>query len=235
MSDPSPSGDSNREPSDKSSGSGPTPGRRSMTFLLVLAGVLGIASGGVAVYVNNGDPDNVETAACTISDERRAALDAAATGQVAAFAVVDDPRPVPMMAFNDVDGVGRTMEDWRGQTVLFNLWATWCAPCREEMPALDRLQAELGGDDFEVVAVSIDTRESADPQGFLEEIEVEALAFYHDNTADLFQNLRAEALAFGMPTTLLIDDENCLLGFLAGPAHWDSPDALALMAAARVP
>lgn len=231
MSDTSPSGDSNPEPT----GPRPDAGRRSLILLLGLAALLGIISGGLAVYVNNADPDNVETATCTISDERRAALDAAATGQVAAFAVVDDPRPVPMMAFNDSDGIGRTMEDWLGQTVLFNLWATWCAPCREEMPALDRLQAELGGDDFEVVAVSIDTRESADPQGFLEEINVEALAFYHDNSADLFQDLRAEALAFGMPTTLLIDDENCLLGFLAGPAHWDSPDALALMAAARVP
>lgn len=231
MSDTSPSGDSNPEPT----GTRPNAGRRSLILLLGLAALLGIISGGLAVYVNNAGPDNVETAACTISDERRAALDAAATGEVAAFAVVDDPRPVPMMAFNDSDGAGRTIEDWRGQTVLFNLWATWCAPCREEMPALDRLQAELGGEDFEVVAVSIDTRESADPQGFLEEINVEALAFYHDNSADLFQDLRSEALAFGMPTTLLIDDENCLLGFLAGPAHWDSPDALALMAAARVP
>lgn len=235
MSDTSPSGNSNPEPRDTSSQSRPAPGRRSLAFLLVLAGILGVASGGVAVYVNSTDPDNVETAACTISDERRAALDAAATGEVAAFAVVDDARPVPMMAFNDGEGMGRTIEDWRGQTVLFNLWATWCAPCREEMPALDRLQADQGGDDFEVVAVSIDTRESADPLGFLEEINVEALAFYHDNTADLFQDLRAEALAFGMPTTLLIDDENCLLGFLAGPAHWDSPDAVALIEAARVP
>lgn len=231
MSDTPPSGDSNPEPTENR----PSAGRRSLIVLLGLAALLGIISGGLAVYVNNANPDNVETAACTISDERRAALNAAATGEVAAFAVVDDPRPVPMMAFNDSDGNGRTMEDWRGQTVLFNLWATWCAPCREEMPALDRLQSELGGDDFEVVAVSIDTRESADPRGFLEEIEVQSLAFYHDNTADLFQNLRAEALAFGMPTTLLIDDENCLLGFLAGPAHWDSPDAVALMAAAEVP
>jgi thiol-disulfide isomerase/thioredoxin len=231
MSDTSPSGDSNPEPN----GTRPDTGRRSLIFLLGVAALLGIISGGLAVYVNNADPDNVETAACTISDERRAALDAAATGEVAAFAVVDDPRRVPMMAFHDGDGTGRSIEEWRGQTVLFNLWATWCAPCREEMPALDRLQAELGGEDFEVVAVSIDTRESADPRGFLEEINVEALAFYHDDTADLFQDLRSEALAFGMPTTLLIDDENCLLGFLAGPAHWDSPDAVALITAAGVP
>ncbi len=211
-------------------------GNMRLTLLLLTAAVLGIASGGLAVYVNNGGPDNDETAAaCSLSDERRAALDVAASGEVAAFAVVDDARAAPMMAFEDADGLVRTMTEWQGRTVLFNLWATWCAPCREEMPALDRLQANLGGDDFEVVAVSIDTQESADPQGFLEEIEVQALDFYQDDTADLFQNLRAEGLAFGMPTTLLIDDDGCLLGFLAGPAHWDSADAVALMDAARVP
>lgn len=211
-------------------------GKIRLTVLLLVAAVLGVASGGIAVYINNDAPANDETAAtCTISDERRAALDAAAQGEVAAFAVVDDARPAPMMSFVDGDGAQRTMEDWRGSTVLFNLWATWCAPCREEMPALDRLQANLGGDDFEVVAVNIDTRESADPQGFLDEIEVGALAFYQDSSADLFQDLRAEGLAFGMPTTLLIDSDGCLQGFLAGAAHWDSQDAVALMDAAQVP
>jgi thiol-disulfide isomerase/thioredoxin len=211
-------------------------GKIRLAVLLLVAAVLGVASGGIAVYINNDAPANDETAtSCTISEERRAALDAAARGEVAAFAVVDDARPSPMMAFHDAQGTLRTIEEWRGETVLFNLWATWCAPCREEMPALDRLQANLGREDFEVVAVSIDTNESADPQGFLEDIEVGALDFYQDETADLFQNLRAEGLAFGMPTTLLIDDEGCLLGFLAGPAHWDSADAVALIDAARVP
>ena len=211
-------------------------GKMRLAVLLSLAAVLGIASGGLAVYLNNAGPDNEETAsACPFSSERHAALQAAAQGEVAAFAVLDEPRPTPLLAFNDEAGNARTMEDWLGQTVLFNLWATWCAPCREEMPALDRLQTAEGDDGFEVVAVSIDTNASADPQGFLEEIEVQSLDFYQDDTADLFQTLRAEGLAFGMPTTLLIDDAGCLLGFLAGPAHWDSQDAVALMEAARRP
>ncbi|MFK7792460.1 MAG: TlpA family protein disulfide reductase [Devosiaceae bacterium] len=211
-------------------------GKMRLSVLLLVAAILGITSGGLAVYLNNANPDNDETAAtCTLSDERRAALNAAAQGQVAAFAVVDDARPAPMMAFVDGDGTPRTMDDWAGSTVLFNLWATWCAPCREEMPALDRLQANMGGRTFEVVAVNIDTRESADPQGFLDEIEVAALSFYQDSTADLFQDLRAEGLAFGMPTTLLIDSDGCLQGFLAGAAHWDHADAVALVNAARVP
>lgn len=207
-----------------------------LTMLLLVAAILGVTSGGIAVYLNNASPANDETAsACTISQERRAALNAAAQGQVAAFAVVDDARPAPMMAFLDGEGRSRTIEDWRGRTVLFNLWATWCAPCREEMPALDTLQANMGGRSFEVVAVNIDTRESADPAGFLDEINVQALAFYQDSSADLFQDLRAEGLAFGMPTTLLIDSDGCLQGFLAGAAHWDSADAVALVQAAKVP
>ena len=219
----------------------PTPQRRDggklrLSALLLVAAILGIASGGLAVYINNQGADNAQTAAaCTLSDERKAALDNAARGEVAAFAVVDEARALPVLAFNDDGGRPRTLADWRGSTVLLNLWATWCAPCREEMPALDRLQANLGGADFSVVAVSIDTNASANPRGFLEEISVEALAFYHDPSADLFQTLRSEGMAFGMPTTLLVDEAGCLLGFLAGPAHWDSADAAALMDAARTP
>lgn len=211
-------------------------GNTRVTALLIGAALLGIAAGGLAVYINNSAPANDETAAsCAFSQERQAALDAAAQGEVAAFAVADEGRPAPEISFQDESGATRTLADWRGSRVLFNLWATWCAPCREEMPALDSLQANLGGEDFEVVAVNIDTRESADPQGFLDEVEVEALAFYQDSSADLFQDLRAEGLAFGMPTTLLIDEEGCLQGFLAGAAHWDSADAVALMDAAAVP
>ena len=207
-------------------------GKVSLGVLLGLAAILGIGAGGLAVYVNTTTTDNVETASCSLSQDRLAALNAAARGEVAAFAVVDEGRSVPNLTFHDDSGTLRNISDWRGKTVLFNLWATWCAPCREEMPMLDNLQAQHGSETFEVVAVSIDTRASADPRGFLAEIEVSALDFYQDDTADLFQTLRAEGLAFGMPTTLLIDDQGCLQGFLAGPAHWDHPDAVALIEAA---
>ncbi|MEM1288564.1 MAG: TlpA disulfide reductase family protein [Pseudomonadota bacterium] len=208
--------------------------RVSIARLLGVAAVLGIGTGALALYVNGPPNGNVESASsCSISEERRLALDSAAQGEVAAFAVVDDARAVPEMQFADDSGAIRSISDWAGRTVLFNLWATWCAPCREEMPMLDNLQAEHGGEDFEVVAVSIDTRESANPQGFLQEISVDDLAFYQDDSAELFQVLRAEGLAFGMPTTLLIDDSGCLQGFLAGPAHWDHADAVALIEAAK--
>lgn len=204
-------------------------GRVSLGVLLGVAALLGVGAGGVAVYVNNGAGVHDETAACPMSEDHHQALVSASRGEVAAFAALDEARPVPEMTFLGPDGEMRSMADWQGQTVLFNLWATWCAPCREEMPMLDNLQAVHGGDDFEVVAVSIDTRESADPRGFLEEIAVETLDFYHDPSAEAFNVLRKEGLAFGMPTTLLINHDGCLQGWLAGPAHWDHPDAVALI------
>jgi len=114
-----------------------------------------------------------------------------------------------------------------------NLWATWCVPCREEMPALDRLQAQAGGADFEVVALNIDTARLEKRQQFLSEIGVKALKFYADPSADVFQTLKRAGKVVGLPTTILIDADGCELGTLAGAAAWDSPDALRLVAAAR--
>ena len=99
----------------------------------------------------------------------------------------------------------KTLADWRGRTVLLNLWATWCVPCRKEMPALDALQAKLGGADFEVVAVNIDTRNLDKPKAWLKEVGISTLAYYADPSAKVFQDLKAIGKAFGMPTTLLID------------------------------
>ena len=93
-----------------------------------------------------------------------------------------------------------------GKTVLLNLWATWCAPCRDEMPALDALQKEMGGDDFEVVAVNVDTGDDTKPRKFLAETGVAALAYYRDNTLGLFNELKQRGLALGLPVTLLIDE-----------------------------
>ena len=85
--------------------------------------------------------------------------------------------------------------------MLFNLWATWCVPCRKEMPALDELQAKLGGADFEVVAVNIDTRDPEKPRAWLKEVGIERLAYYADPAAKVFQDLKQVGKAWGMPTT----------------------------------
>jgi thiol-disulfide isomerase/thioredoxin len=124
------------------------------------------------------------------------------------------------------------LASFRGRTVLLNLWATWCVPCRKEMPTLDALQGELGGDRFEVVAVNIDTRDPDKPKEFLKQIGVKKLAYYTDPSAKTFQDLKNIGRAFGMPTTLLIDPHGCEIGTIAGPAEWASKDALKLIEAA---
>ncbi len=116
--------------------------------------------------------------------------------------------------------------------MLLNLWATWCVPCRAEMPTLDKLEGELGGPDFQVVAVNIDTRNPQRPKDFLKQIGVKNLAYYADPSAQAFQDLKDIGRAFGMPTTLLVDPKGCEIGTIAGPADWASNDALKLIKAA---
>ena len=156
-------------------------------------------------------------------------LAAAAQGTVENFLVTDPPKELTDVSFFDGEGQEKRLSDWKGRLVLLNLWATWCAPCREEMPALDRLQAALGDEHFEVVALSVDSRDTDLPKAFYEEIGISSLSFYHDPTARAGSRLAA----FGMPTTLLIGPDGRELGRLAGPAEWDHPEAQNLIQQAR--
>ena len=119
------------------------------------------------------------------------------------------PLRLPDLAFEDADGNPKKLSDWRGKTVLLNLWATWCVPCRKEMPALDDLQARLGGKDFEVVAVNIDTRDPEKPKNFLKESNLTRLSYFTDQKAKVFQDLKTIGKALGMPTSILIDANGC--------------------------
>ena len=136
------------------------------------------------------------------------------------------------LAFDSPDGKPMTIADHAGKTVLLNLWATWCAPCRAEMPALDRLQADLGGGRFEVVAVNVDSGDDVKPRKFLTETGVKELGFYRDNTLSLFEDLKGRGLALGLPVTLLVGADGCMLAHMNGPAAWESPDAKRLIEAA---
>jgi thiol-disulfide isomerase/thioredoxin len=105
-------------------------------------------------------------------------------------------------------------------------------PCRKEMPALDALQDKLGGPNFEVIAVNIDTRDPDKPRAWLKEAGVTRLAYYADPSAKVFQDLKLIGKAFGMPTTLIVDPARCEIGTVAGPAEWASEDGIKLVRAA---
>tara|TARA_R100000306_G_C4381917_1_gene145603 strand:+ start:11452 stop:12042 length:591 start_codon:yes stop_codon:yes gene_type:complete len=137
------------------------------------------------------------------------------------------PRELPLISFQNEAGKTVSLADFRGRVVLLNIWATWCPPCREEMPSLDRLNAKRGGPTFEVVALSID-RDSALVKPFYQEFGVQTLRGYFDPTSQVSNMLRAP----GVPTTLLIDQEGREIGRTLGPAAWDSPQVEAMIDAA---
>jgi thiol-disulfide isomerase/thioredoxin len=202
------------------------------------------AVGFAAVYVTYGRPDNAperqaerpapptKTAAPPAPAPRELpkgpGSNPLSTGQMAAFVFRPEPAALPEIKFQDGEGRERTLSEWRGKVVLLNLWATWCLPCRQEMPALDRLQAALGSDRFVVVALSVDRKGLEASRKFLNDIKVEHLALYVDSTARANTELRA----VGLPATLLIDAQGREIGRLLGPAEWDGEDAIRLIRAA---
>ncbi len=141
------------------------------------------------------------------------------------FVVHDTPAPVQELQFADGEGKPRSLADFRGKVVLLNVWATWCLPCRKEMPTLDRLQEALGGDQFEVVALSIDRGGADAVRKFYTEIGIRHLAIHVDASG----RGGVALTTYGLPTTLLIDAEGRELGRLIGPAEWDAPDMVAFL------
>lgn len=135
------------------------------------------------------------------------------------------PKAIPELRFTDGSGNPRTLADFRGKVVLLNLWATWCAPCKVEMPALDKLQAELGGNDFTVLALSIDRGSLEKPRAFLEGAKLANIALYHDAAGESATKVQAG----GLPVTLLLDREGREIARLLGPAEWDTPEAVDLV------
>jgi thiol-disulfide isomerase/thioredoxin len=148
-------------------------------------------------------------------------------GEMAKFVFKPAPEALPKVAFLDADGKERTLDDWKGKVVLLNLWATWCVPCRKEMPGLDRLQAEMRSDKFEVIAVSVDRTGTAGAKKFLDQIKVENIAVLADPTARMAATLRA----VGLPATILINADGLEVGRLLGEAEWNTPEAKALIKA----
>ncbi|MFO1061828.1 MAG: TlpA disulfide reductase family protein [Dongiaceae bacterium] len=146
-------------------------------------------------------------------------------GTVSDFTVIDPPRPAPATSFVDRDGGSVSLADFRGKVVLLNLWATWCGPCVEEMPSLDRLEGKLGGADFEVLALAQDQGGRDTVAAFYRRHRIERLALYADAGNMLAHKLGID----GLPTTLVLDREGRAVGALVGAVSWDTPEALALL------
>lgn len=174
-------------------------------------------------------PEMVREAGAGIAvDAKTNPLKGLNTGAMAAFLVRSKPLDLPDFSLVNGAGVTQSLADFGGKVLLLNIWATWCVPCREEMPQLNALQAELGGKNFEVLAVNVDKGGPAKARKFLEETKATDLTLYTDPTGKLFSKLRA----VGMPTTLLINRDGKEIGRLVGPADWASPQAKRLIEAA---
>jgi thiol-disulfide isomerase/thioredoxin len=146
---------------------------------------------------------------------------------MATFVFKPQPEPLPDLQFVNASGAPMSLSGLKGKVILLNVWATWCAPCREEMPGLDKLQADLGSDKFEVLALAVDKSGIEGARKFLTDIKAEKLGVYADPTAKEGTRLKV----IGMPTTILINADGLEVGRLIGPAKWDSEDAKRLIKA----
>jgi thiol-disulfide isomerase/thioredoxin len=179
---------------------------RRIALGVALAGVLGLAIWALVYWMT----------------VKEAPPPVATLGTAGVLRVHPAPVKIPEFRFEDAAGQRRTLADFRGRYVLLNVWATWCAPCREEMPALARLQAKLGGPQFEVLALSIDSGGAAAVKQFFGEVGVQGFAIYVDRSLQVYSALRV----LGVPTTVLLDREGREIARHVGPAEWDGPQAV---------
>lgn len=202
--------------------------------LLLMVGALLIAAG-FGFYQFGATKSTAGTAeqGGVSSSQLAAHLSDYAKGDLAAMRIISSPVDLNDIKFTDQNEVPFSVKDFNGRIVLLNLWATWCPPCRHEMPSLHSLQEQKGDDQFEVVTVSIDLKDPAKPLAFLKSIDNTELTFYWDKQAKIFNDMKRIGLAFGMPTTVLIDRDGFAVGVLNGPAEWASKDALAIVEAAK--
>jgi len=190
---------------------------------LVALGLVLLLIGAYGIYGQE-EAGSPETVAATPAAAGRVTR-ALATGALAAFVVHPEPKPVAEISFQDEARTPLSLAQWQGRVVLVNLWATWCVPCRKEMPELAELQERLGSEDFEVVAISLDRQGAEVARPFLDEVGAGALKLYLDPSTGVLAGFRA----VGLPATMLIDRSGREIGRMFGPADWSSPEALRLI------
>ncbi|HEU6442812.1 MAG TPA: redoxin family protein [Microvirga sp.] len=201
-------------------------------WLAGLATLAVIGAGAVWYGSSRTGAETAQAGECRASQSIAERLKPLAKGELAALGVSNVPKPPPTIGFSGPEGQALSLSDFKGKTILVNLWATWCVPCRQEMPALDELQAKLGGADFQVVAINVDTRNPEKPKAWLQENGIRNLTYYADPAGKLLQVLQKSGHVVGLPTTFVVDASGCEIAILKGPAEWASPDALTLVRAA---
>jgi thiol-disulfide isomerase/thioredoxin len=157
----------------------------------------------------------------------RAAAEAVIAGDMRKLVFLDTPKPLPEAALVDLTDAPRGLEEWRGRWVVVNFWATWCAPCRKEMPALDRLSGMLGPEGAAVVTVATGRNAVPAIERFFEEIGVANLPALRDPKSGLARSMGI----FGLPVTVIVNPEGEEVARLIGDAHWDAPEAVAVLKA----
>jgi thiol-disulfide isomerase/thioredoxin len=207
--------------------SAPSPGQwrgGAMPIYILAAALAAIA--GFAVISLVAVPDAGQPVRTVAAED--AAGDAGKPSGLEKLVRVEPASALPDITFVDGEGRDRNLAEWRGKVVLVNLWATWCAPCKREMPGLDRLQAKLGGADFAVLPISLDRTGPEKPRQFLTSNGLKNLGLFLDRGNTLMQTLRVP----GLPLSALIDRQGREIARLAGPAEWDSAEAESIIRAA---
>jgi thiol-disulfide isomerase/thioredoxin len=198
-------------------------------FTIARLGLAALVIAGLAIaityFVSNAGSGSA-TLPCAPQAAQAKVIDTAATGQLAALNGTGTGRGYADMSFTDASGKPVKLSDFVGKTLLVNFWASWCVPCRAEMPALDKVAAQYNDANFMVLPINLDTG----PDGldkarkFMAEGAFKNLPLYADSSFAAFKRLQTTAVAAGLPTTLLLDRKGCEIGVLQGPAVWDSPD-----------
>jgi thiol-disulfide isomerase/thioredoxin len=156
-----------------------------------------------------------------------AALEALRDGDMRKLAFHAEPQDASQVVFTDADGVEHRLADWQGKHIVLNFWATWCAPCRKEMPMLDALQSEFGGEAFEVVTIATGRNSIQGIRRFFEEVGVTELPVLLDPRQELARDMGV----FGLPVTVILDAEGKEVARLIGEADWQSDSAKAIVSA----
>jgi thiol-disulfide isomerase/thioredoxin len=207
----------------------PRPSRLKPRRVLVIALFCAAIALAVTLWVGN---NSTQAASCPANTEDAARLDAAALGELAAVNGTGAGRSYADMALQDAAGAPLTVASFAGKRLLINFWASWCVPCREEMPALNALAEKYNSDAFMVLPVNTGEIDVAKASAFLAEGNWANLPLYAEaNSFEIINRLKTSAVSAGLPASVLVDEKGCELAVLQGPAEWDSPDGHGLIEA----